>query len=57
MLVKGLKIFLKKKNKKMQEYGRECQKNLSEDGNQKLVEYRKNIIEQEKALYYNYFLK
>ena len=41
----------------MQEYGRECQKNLSEDGNQKLVEYRKNIIEQETALYYNYFLK
>ena len=29
-------------------------KNLSEDEKQKLVEYRKNIIEWEKMLYHNY---
>ena len=31
--------------KKKQQYDRECYKNLSEDEKQKLVEYRKNIIE------------
>ena len=31
--------------KKKQQYGRERYKNFSEDEKQKLVEYRKNIIE------------
>ena len=39
-LVKGIKNFLKKKNKK-REYGHEQDKNISEDEKQKLVEYRK----------------
>ena len=43
-LVKDIKIFLKKKKKK-QQYGCERYKNLSEEKKQKLVEYRKNIIE------------
>ena len=45
-------ICLKKKKK--QEYGPKRCKNLSEDEKQKLVEYRKNIIEWDKMLYYNY---
>ena len=39
-LVKDIKIFLKKKRKKPQ-YSRECYKNLSEDKNNRLVEYGK----------------
>ena len=42
-LAKDIKIYLKKKKKKKQEYGRERYKNLSKDGKQKSVEYRKNI--------------
>ena len=38
----------------MQQYGHERYKNLSEFEKQKLVVYRKNIIECEKTLYYNY---
>ena len=38
---KDIKIFLKKKKGKKQEYGCERYKNLSEDEKQKLVEYRK----------------
>ena len=41
MLVKDIKIFLKKKKKKKQQYGCERYKNLSEDEELKLVEYRK----------------
>ena len=48
-LTKDIKIFLGKKIRKIkekkQEYNRDCYKNISEDENQKLVEYRKNIIE------------
>ena len=40
MLVKGLKIFLKKKKKL--KYGRKRYRNLTEDEKQRLVEYRKN---------------
>ena len=43
-LVKGIKVFLKKKEKKKQQYGRERCKNLPEDEKQRLLEYRKNII-------------
>ena len=39
-LVKDIKIFLKKENR-MQQYGREHYKNLSEDKKHKLVGYRK----------------
>ena len=42
MLVKGIKIFLKKKKNKKREYCRECYKNNAEDKKQKLVEYKKN---------------
>ena len=45
---KDTKVFLKKKKKKKQQYGCEQYKNLPEDGNQKLVEYKKNIINCEK---------
>ena len=44
-LVKNIKIFLKKKRKKTREFGCEPYKNLSEDETNKLVEYKKNIIE------------
>ena len=54
-LEKYIKIFLKKKKKKKkQQYGRECYKNLSEYKKQKLVEYRKKIIELEKNSKYSY---
>ena len=53
-LVKDIKVFLRKKKEKKQQYGRERYKNLSEDEKQNLAEYRKNIIEWEKMLYYNY---
>ena len=43
-LVKGIKVFLKKKEKKKQQYGSERCKNLPEDEKQRLLEYRKNII-------------
>ena len=36
---------IKIKKEKKQQYGGECQKDLSEDEIQKLDEYRKNIIE------------
>ena len=48
MLLKGIKIFLKRKKKKKQQYGRERYKNLSEDEKQRLVEYTKYIIKYEK---------
>ena len=38
-LVKDIKMFLKKKKKKQQN-GLECYKNLSEDDEQKVVEYK-----------------
>ena len=42
-LAKDIKIYLKKKKKKKQDYGSECYKNLSKDEKQKPVEYRKII--------------
>ena len=48
-LTKDIKIFLRKKIRKIkekkQEYSRDRYKNISEDEKQKLAEYRKNIIE------------
>ena len=48
-LTKDIKIFLRKKIRKIkekkQEYTRDRYKNISEDEKQKLAEYRKNIIE------------
>ena len=41
-------IFLKKKKKKKQQYGRKRYKNLPEDENQKLVEYRKKYYRMRK---------
>ena len=51
MLAKDIKIFLKKKKKNS---ARKRYKNLSGDEKQKLVEYKKNIIERGRTLYYNY---
>ena len=51
--MKDVKIFLKKKIKN-QRYDHERYKNLAEDEKQKLVEYRKKIIELEKTPFYNY---
>ena len=42
-LAKDIKIYLKKKKKKKQDYGSERYKNLSKDEKQKPVEYQKNI--------------
>ena len=42
-LAKDIKIYLKKKKKKKQDYGSERYKNLSKDEKQKPVEYRKNV--------------
>ena len=44
-LMKDIKIFLKKKKNKKRQYGRERYKNVLEDEKQKLVDYKKNIIE------------
>ena len=52
--VEDIKIFLRKKKKKKREYGRERQKNLSENEKKSLLSIEKNIIEGEKALYHNY---
>ena len=40
-IVKDIKIFLRKEKKKRQQYGLERYENLSDDEQQKLVEYRK----------------
>ena len=53
-LMRDTKVFLKKKKKRKWQYGPCRYKNLPEDGKQKLVEYRKNIIKWETAPYYNY---
>ena len=47
-LVKDIKIFLKKKKEKRQQYGRERYENLSEDEKQTLVEYRKKYYRMRK---------
>ena len=47
-LVKGIKVFLKKKKVT------KIYKNLPKDEKQKLVEYRKYIIRLEKMPFYNY---
>ena len=53
-VVKGIKIFQKKKKNKKQQYGCEDYKNLSEDEKQKLVEYRKKISLNTKKLKFFY---
>ena len=57
-LVKDIQIFLKKKKKK-QIYGCEQNKNLPEDEKQKLVVYRKKMLQNEKKhltiIIINYF--
>ena len=47
-LVKNIKIFLRKKKKKNPEYSHERYKNLSEDEEQKLVEYREKCYSMRK---------
>ena len=47
MLVKGIKIFLR--NKEKREYGRECYKNPSEDEKQNIVDYRENYNKKQKG--------
>ena len=46
--MKGTKIYLNKKKNKKQEYGHEPYKNLSEDEEQRLPEYRKRYYEMQK---------
>ena len=46
MLVKDIKVFLKKKEKR--QYGSEQHKNLAEDEKQKLVEYEKKYYKMRK---------
>ena len=46
--MKGTKIYLNKKKNKKQEYGHEPYKNLSEDEEQRLPEYRKRYYEMRK---------
>ena len=53
-LLKDIKVFVKKRKKKKQQYGCERYKNLSEDKKSKLVEFRKRYKKLEKTLPYNY---
>ena len=46
--MKDIKIFLEKKKKKKRQYGYERYKNLSQDEKNKLVEYRKKILQNDK---------
>ena len=46
--MKCIKILLQKKKNKKREYGCERYKNLSEDEQQKLVEYRKRYYKKQK---------
>ena len=46
-----MEVFLKKK--KMWQYGREQYKNLPEDEQQKIVEYRKKYSKMRKTPHYN----
>ena len=48
-LVKDIKIFLKKKKEKKQQYGCEHYKNFSEDETNQLVEYRKRYYKMRKS--------
>ena len=45
---------ISEEEKKKPEYGLERYKNHSEDEKQNLVEHRKNIIDREKMVYFNY---
>ena len=53
-LVKGIKVFLKKKKDKRQQYGCKNYKILPENQKQKLVEYRKKHYKMRKKAHYNY---
>ena len=48
MLLKEIKIFLKKNEKKKQKHGCERYKNLLKDKRNKLVEYRKKYYQMRK---------
>ena len=53
--MKDIKIFLKKKKEKKQEYGRARYKNLSENENSKTYLVQEKILQNEKKMsYYNY---
>ena len=47
-LLKDVKIFLNKRNKKRQQYCCQCYKNLSENEKNKLVEHRKKYYKMRK---------
>ena len=53
-LMKNIKIFLKKKKEKKQQYGCERYKNLSEDKKIKWLSKEKKYYKMTKTLYYNY---
>ena len=52
--MKDIKIFLKKKKEKKQEYGRARYKNLSENENSKTYLVQEKILQNEKKMSYNY---
>ena len=52
--MKGIKVFLKKKKDKRQQYGCKNYKILPENQKQKLVEYRKKHYKMRKKAHYNY---
>ena len=53
--MEDIKIFLKKKKEKKQEYGRARYKNLSENENSKTCLVQEKILQNEKKMsYYNY---
>ena len=60
-LAKDIKVFLKTKKKKKRHYGCEQYRNLQEDEKQKLVEYRKIKLYNEKncviIIIRNYYFK
>ena len=52
---KSYQSLSKEEKEKKRQYGRERHKNLPEDETQKLVDYRKKILQNEKKTpYYNY---
>ena len=52
--MKNIKIFLKKKKEKKQQYGCERYKNLSEDKKIKWLSKEKKYYKMTKTLYHNY---
>ena len=48
------KSLSKEEKEKKQQYGRECYKNISEDEIQKLLEYRRKVLQDGETFYHNH---